>query len=1054
MPRFFIDRPIFAWVVAIAIMLAGVIAIPQLPIERYPTIAPPSISITATYPGATPQTMNDSVVSLIERELSSVKNLLYFESSTDTSGQATITATFQPGTDPELAQVDVQNRLKTAEPRLPQVVRQLGIQVEAADPNFLALVNIESKNGELDAAELTDYAARYVVEELKRIPGVGRVQLFGAERAMRIWVDPAKLASFNLAMNDVTQAVAGQNTLIAPGALGGEPAVTGQRVTVPLTVEGQLQTPEEFRQIVLRANSDGSTLKLGDVARVELGQQAFWFNTRANGKPVALVAAQLAPGANAVSTSSLIHDRMEELGQAMPSNITYRIPFDTAPYVRISIEKVVETLVEAMVLVFLVMFLFLQKFRYTLIPAIVAPIALLGTFAIMLLAGFSINVLTMFGMVLAIGIIVDDAIVVVENVERIMAEEGLSPREATRKAMGEITGAIIGISLVLTAVFIPMAFSTGSVGAIYRQFTISMAVSILFSAFLALSLTPALCATLLKPVHGHEQKRGFFGWFDRKFDQMSKGYENWVTKLVKRTGRMMAAFAVVLALLGFAFYSLPSAFLPEEDQGYYITIFQMPSDSTSARTLEAISALEKHSVGRAGIEDIIAVQGWGFAGAGSNVGIAFTILKDWSDREGATAFGEVAAANGATAAVREGMIMSVVPPSIDGLGTTSGFSLRLEDRGGRSNAELMAAQFQLIGMAAQSPKLMGVYPEGLMPGTSVALDIDRQKAQILGVPFESIAQTISTAMGSAYVNDFPNRGRMQQVIVQAEADARMNLDDVLKLYVRNNAGEPVPLTELVTPRWEQTPLQLVRYNGYPAMRIAGQAAPGYSSGEAMAEMERLAAQLPPGYTVSWTGQSLQEILAGDTQLLLLGLSMLIVFLILAALYESWAIPLSVMLVVPLGLIGAVAAVMLRGMPNDIFFQVGLITIIGLSAKNAILIVEFAKTARERGMSTVDATIQAARLRLRPILMTSFAFTMGVIPLMIASGASKETQQAIGTGVFGGMISATALAIFFVPVFFVVVMSLVERVRGRRDDTPPPADQATAATPDPRPAPES
>ena len=1045
MPRFFIDRPVFAWVVAIAIMLAGAIAIPQLPIERYPTIAPPSINITATYPGATPQTMNDSVVSLIERELSSVKNLLYFESSTDTSGRAEIVATFQPGTDPELAQVDVQNRLKTAEPRLPQVVRQLGIQVEAANSNFLALVNIESKDGKMPATELTDYAARYVVEELKRIPGVGRVQLFGSELAMRIWVDPAKLSSFNLAMSDVTQAIGSQNALIAPGSLGTAPTVEGQRVSVPLTVEGQLRTPEDFQKIVLRANADGSSLTLGDVARVELGSQAFWFQTRSNGKPVAMLATQLAPGANVVDTAALIEERMAELSKAMPANITYKIPFNTAPFVEVSIQKVLVTLVEAMVLVFLVMFVFLQKIRYTLIPAIVAPIALLGTFAVMLLAGFSINVLTMFGMVLAIGIIVDDAIVVVENVERIMAEEGLSPRDATRKAMKEITGAIIGISLVLTAVFIPMAFSSGSVGAIYRQFTISMAVSILFSAFLALSLTPALCATLLKPIKGHEEKRGFFAWFDQKFDAMTKGYESWVTKLIKRSGRMMAGFAAILVLLGFGFYSVPSAFLPEEDQGYFITLFQLPSDATAERTLEAMAVLEKSNADSPAVASMEAVQGFSFIGSGSNAGIAFTTMKDFGERDGVSVFDQVATANAATSTVREGLIMSVVPPSIDGLGTSSGFSLRLEDRAGRSYDELMAAQFQLIGMAAQSPVLVGVYPEGLMPGSSVELEIDREKAQILGVSFDAISQTLSTALGSSYVNDFPNNGRMQQVIVQADASARMHLDDVLKLFVRNNAGQTVPLAELVTPRWEKTPLQLVRYNGYPAMRIAGQAAPGYSSGEAMAEMERLAAQLPPGYAVSWTGQSLQEVLAGNEAVIQLALAMLVVFLILAALYESWAIPISVMLVVPLGLIGAVAAVLLRGFPNDIFFKVGLITIIGLSAKNAILIVEFAKAAREEGMSTVEATIHAAKLRLRPILMTSFAFTMGVVPLMLAGGASKETQRAIGTGVFGGMISATALAIFFVPVFFVVVMKLVERIRGRKEE---------ATIPSPNPAVES
>ena len=1037
MPRFFIDRPVFAWVIAIAIVLVGVIAIPRMAIERYPTVAPPTISITATYPGATPQTMNDSVVSLIEREISSVKRLLYFESSTDTSGTATITATFEPGTDPELAQVDVQNRLRTAEPRLPQVVRQTGVFVEAASSNFLALVNIQSDR--LDAEALGDYAARYVVEELKRIPGVGRVQQFGSERAMRIWIDPAKLASFNLSMSDVTAAIASQNLQIAPGALGSAPTIENQRVTVPLTADGQLQSPEQFERIVLRANPDGSSVTLADVARVALGSQDFTFVVRANGKPVSSIAIQPAPGANAVTTSAAIRARMAELAKAMPPGVTYTIPFDTAPFVRISIEKVVHTLLEAMVLVFLVMFLFLQKIRYTLIPAIVAPIALLGTFAVMLLAGFSINVLTMFGMVLAIGIIVDDAIVVVENVERIMAEEGLSPRDATRKAMQEITGAVIGITLVLTAVFIPMAFSSGSVGAIYRQFSISMAVSILFSAFLALSLTPALCATLLKPVHGHEQKKGFFGWFDRRFDAMANGYQGWVTRLLKRSGRMMAGFAVVVALLAFAFFRLPSAFLPEEDQGYYISSFQMPADATMSRTQEAVEVLEKHNAGRKGVADTEAVLGYGFSGSGPNAALIFTILKDWGERAGATAMGEVAGANQATSVIREGTIMSVMPPSVEGLGNFAGFSLRLQDRASRGHAALMAAQFQLLGLAAQSKVVTGVYPEGLPPGSSIKLNIDREKAQVLGVPFTSITDTLSGAMGSAYVNDFPNQGRLQRVIVQADAPARMKLEDVLKLYVRNSAGNPVPLAELVSPVWESTPLQLVRYNGYPSLRIGGQAAPGHSSGEALAEMERLAAQLPPGFGIEWTGQSFQEKQAGDEATMLLLLSMVAIFLVLCALYESWSIPLSVMLVVPLGLIGAVAAVLLRGLPNDVFFKVGMITIIGLSAKNAILIVEFAKLAREQGMSTVDAAIHAARLRLRPIIMTSLAFTLGVVPLMLAAGASAETQRAIGTGVFGGMISATALAIFFVPVFFVMVLGLVDRLRRRKPDTPP-ADQ--------------
>ncbi|MFC4256282.1 multidrug efflux RND transporter permease subunit [Altererythrobacter xixiisoli] len=1031
MPRFFIDRPVFAWVVAIGIILMGLIAIPQLPVARYPVIAPPTISITATYPGATPKNMTDSVVSLIERELSSVKNMLYFESSTDTSGTATITATFQPGTDPELAQVDVQNRLKTAEPRLPQVVRQTGVMVEAASSDFLALVNIESSDPEVDETLLGDYAARNVVEELKRVPGVGRVQLFASERAMRIWVDPAKLLSFGLSMSDVTAAIASQNRQIAPGALGGAPTLEETRVTVPLTVEGQLQTPEEFERIILRADTSGSDVTLADIARVELGAQTFSFATRSNGKPVAMVAVQLAPGANAVSTSAAVAERMEELSRSMPAGISYRIPFDTAPFVKISIEKVVMTLLEAMVLVFLVMFLFLQKVRYTLIPAIVAPIALLGTFAIMLASGFSVNVLTMFGMVLAIGIIVDDAIVVVENVERIMAEEGLPPKEATKKAMKEITGAVIGITLVLTAVFIPMALASGSVGAIYRQFTMSMAVSILFSAFLALTLTPALCATLLKPIHGHEEKKGFFGWFDRHFGRMTKGYENWVTRLLKRGGRMMAGFAVVVALLAVGFVNLPSGFVPEEDQGYYMTIFQMPADATTGRTKEALNVLENHNKQRPAVADTIGILGYGAAGSGPNAAMAYVTLKDWSERGDATSAGEVQSAMGATAAIREGTVMSLLPPSIDGLGTSAGFALRLQDRGNRGNDALMAAQGQLIALAAQSKIVSNVYPEGLPPGSSVKLEIDRQKAQVMGVSYDAIADTVSAAMGSSYVNDFPNDGRLQQVIVQADASARMKLDDVLKLYVRNSAGGSVPLSEVVIPRWENAPLQLVRYNGYPAVRISGMAAPGYSSGDALTEMERLVEQLPAGFEVEWTGVSLQEKTSGNESTMLLVLSMMVVFLVLAALYESWAIPLSVMLVVPLGLIGSVAAVMLAGMPNDVFFKVGMITIIGLSAKNAILIVEFAKAAREGGMSIVESAIHAAKLRLRPIIMTSLAFTLGVVPLMIASGASSETQRAIGTGVFGGMITGTVLAVFFVPVFFVVVLSLAERIGGKR-----------------------
>jgi multidrug efflux pump len=1030
MPSFFINRPVFAWVVALFIILLGLIAIPQLPIARYPTVAPPTVSIYAAYPGATPQTMNDAVVGLIERELSSVKNLLYFESSTDTSGTAEIRITFKPGTHPELAQVDVQNRIKTIEPRLPAVVRQNGLKFESAASSFLMIVGLKASSGQYDEVALSDYLARNVVEELRRIEGVGRVQLFGSEQAMRIWVDPARLLSYQLSMGDLSDAITRQNSQIAPGRVGGAPTVAGQRVTIPVTVQGQLQTPEQFAAIVLKANADGSKVVLGDVARIELGAQAYAESIRENGQPGSALAVQLAPGANAVRTAAAVRDRLEELSGSMPTGVSYSVPFDTAPFVQISIEQVAKTLLEAMVLVFLVMYLFLQNIRYTLIPAIVAPIALLGTFAVMLVTGFSINVLTMFGMVLAIGIIVDDAIVVVENVERLMASEGLSPREATLKAMKEITGAVVGITLVLIAVFIPMAFASGSVGVIYRQFSLSMAVSILFSAFLALSLTPALCATLLKPVSGHAPARAFFGWFNRGFGRMTERYEHGVLGLVKRSGRVMVVFAALVAALGVSLGQLPSAFLPEEDQGYFMTSIQLPSDATTERTLEVVKTFEEHAATRPGIASTQSVLGFSFSGAGPNAGIIFANMKGWDRREGATAQEEVALAQAAMAHIPEGMVMNLMPPAIEELGTSSGFSLRLQDRANQGFGPLMKAQEALLAMAAQDPAIAMAYPEGLAPGTNVRLDNDRQKAEALGVSFASISDTLSTAMGSLYVNDFPNAGRMQQVIIQADARARMQVEDILKLYVRNNVGGMVPLGEVVTPVWTDAPLQLVRYKGYPSVRIAGSAAPGVSSGEAMAAMEALVARLPPGFAVEWTGQSLQERESAAQAPMLMALSTLVVFLVLAALYESWAIPLSVMLVIPLGLIGAVLAVSLRGMPNDVFFKVGLITVIGLSAKNAILIIEFAKQLREQGMNLIDAAVEASRLRLRPILMTSLAFALGVVPLMLASGASAETQHAIGTGVFGGMVTATLLAVFFVPVFFVFVLGFQERLPKR------------------------
>ncbi|MFV8599183.1 multidrug efflux RND transporter permease subunit [Ralstonia pseudosolanacearum] len=1027
MSQFFIRRPVFAWVIALFIILLGVIAIPQLPIARYPSVAPPTVTITATYPGATPRTMSDGVLSLVERELSGVKNLLYFESSADTSGIAQITATFKPGTDPAMAQVDVQNKLKAIEPRLPTAVRQNGVIVESASSGFLMLIGLRSDSGRFDEGALSDYMARNVVEELRRIDGVGRVQLFGAEQAMRIWVDPAKLITYGLSMSDLTAAIAQQNVQIAPGSVGASPALPGQRVTEPLTVQGQLTTPEQFAAIVLRAANNGSKVVLGDVARVELGSQSYSFVNSENGKPATLAGVQLAPGANAVKTAAAVRERLAEVSKAMPTGMSYSIPFDTAPFVKVSIEKVLHTLVEAMVLVFLVMYLFLQNARYTLIPSIVAPVALLGTFTIMLAAGFSINVLTMFGMVLAIGIIVDDAIVVVENVERLMAEEGISPKDATIKAMKEITGAIVGITLVLTAVFIPMALASGSVGVIYKQFSLSMAVSILFSALLALTLTPALCATLLKPIEpGHHEKRGFFGWFNRRFDRLTHWYESRVGRLIGRAGRVMLVFVAICGALMFAFRALPSSFLPEEDQGYFMTSFLLPADATTERTQDVVKTLEKHLASRPAIASSISIIGYGFSGAGSNAALNYAVLKDWDKRNGATTIDEGARTQQAMAGVTEGAVMSLLPPAIDELGNSSGFTMRLQDRANQGYAALKAAEVKLLELAAQSRIVTGVYPDSLPAGTSIRLEVDRQKAEALGVSFTSISDTLSAAMGSTYVNDFPNAGRMQQVIIQADAPARMQIDNVLKLYVRNASGGMVPLSEVVHPVWSETPLQLVRFQGYPSARIAGSAAPGHSSGAAMKEMERLAAQLPPGFAVEWTGQSLQERQSASQAPLLMGLSMIVVFLVLAALYESWSIPLSVMLVVPLGLIGAIGAVMLRGLPNDVFFKVGMITVIGLSAKNAILIVEFAKQLLEEGKGLVEAAVEASRLRLRPILMTSLAFGLGVVPLMIASGASAETQHAIGTGVFGGMVTATVLAIFFVPVFFVFVMGLKER----------------------------
>ncbi|CDI09988.1 MULTISPECIES: efflux RND transporter permease subunit [Agrobacterium] len=1025
MARFFIDRPIFAWVVAIFIMLAGLLAIPMLPIAQYPNVAPPQISVSTTYPGAAPEDIYQSVTRPIEEELNGVPGLIYFESTSEASGRISINVTFEPGTNIGEAQVEVQNRIARVEPRLPQAVTQQGLRVEQAGTSFLMMVALTSVDGNTDAIGLGDYLSRNVLGELRRVPGVGSAQLFATQRSMRIWMDPDKMLGLSLTSSDVIGAIQAQNSQVAAGRIGASPNPIGQQISATVNVQGQLTSPEEFGSIVLRANPDGSSVRLRDVARVEVGGESYNFSSRLNGKPSAAIGVQLSPTGNALQTSEGVRATMEELSRYFPQGIEYEIPYDTSPFVKISIEKVIHTLIEAIILVFVVMFVFLQNIRYTIIPTLVVPVALLGTCAIMYVSGFSINVLTMFAMVLAIGILVDDAIVVVENVERIMAEEHLSPKEATRKAMGQISGAIIGITLVLTAVFVPMAFFPGAVGIIYQQFSLTMVVSILFSGFLALSLTPALCASFLKPIKaGHHEKKGFFGWFNRNFDKASHKYSSSVGGIIKRSGRFMVIYAALLAGLGWAYMQLPSSFLPNEDQGYLIVDIQAPAEASSDRTLQSIQQIEKIFLEEPAVERVIAVSGFSFSGSGQNAGLAFATLKDWSERGPEDSAAAISARiNGKLWGLPDAMSFALSPPPIQGLGNSSGFTFRLQDRSGAGQTALSAAGAQLMAAARQSPILAGLRIEGMPDAAQVNLVIDREKANTFGVTFSDINATISANMGSSYVNDFPNAGRMQRVTVQAEQGQRMKTEDLLNLNVRNANGGMVPISSFASVEWVRGPSQVVGYNGYPAIRIGGQAAPGYSSGDAIAEMERLARELPGGFGFEWTGQSLQEIQSGSQAPALIGLSVLFVFLLLAALYESWSIPLSVMLVVPLGVIGSVAAVMLRGMPNDVYFLVGLVAIIGLSAKNAILIIEFAKDLRAEGKSTYDATVEAAHLRFRPILMTSLAFSLGVLPMAIASGASAASQNAIGTGVLGGMISATILAIFFVPVFFVFVMKI-------------------------------
>ncbi len=1021
--RFFIDRPIFAWVIALFILILGGAAITKLPVSQYPSVAPPAIVINAAYPGASAKVLEDSVLAVIEQELNGSPGMIYMESSADANGSGSITITFEPGTNIEIAQVEVQNRLSRATPRLPSAVVQQGVRVDKARSNFLLFVMMTSKNPAYDPVALGDYAARNIVPELLRLPGVGTAQLFGTERAMRIWFDPAKLQGFNLSPADVSNAIRAQNLQVSAGSIGGLPNGGEQRTYASITVNGQLSSAAQFGEILLRANADGSTVRLKDVARMELGAQTYATSSRLDGVTAAGVGVQLAPSGNALATAKAVKQRMAELSAFMPEGVGFDVPYDSSKFVSISIEEVVKTLIEAIVLVFIVMLVFLQNIRYTLIPTIVVPVALMGTFAVMLVAGFSINVLTLFGMVLAIGILVDDAIVVVENVERIMAEEGLSPVQATIKAMGQITGAIIGITVVLVSVFVPMAFFSGSVGNIYRQFSLSMVASMLFSAFLALSLTPALCATLLKPIDPHHHARkGFFGAFNRGFKRTTVGYESLVGRILPRAGRYLVIYAAILAAVALMYTKLPTSFLPNEDQGYLLVNVQLPPGATQSRTEAVMKQVEDFFHAQPEVDKVVGVLGFSFSGSGQNAALAFVPLKPWDERKGQQHSAQALAgrAFGALMGVRDAFIYPLSPPPIPELGTATGFSFRLQDRGGQGHEALLNARNQLLGMAGQSKLLQGVRPDGLEDAPQLQLDIDRERAAALGVSFDTVGATLSTALGSSYVNDFPNAGRLQRVVVQAEASARLQPEDVLRLTVANSKGQQVPMSAFASTRWVTGPIQTVRYNGYPAMKISGDVAPGVSTGEAMAEMEKLAGQLPPGFAYEWTGQSREEKLSGSQATILLAFSMLAVFLCLAALYESWSIPVAVLLVVPLGVLGALSGVWLRDMPNDVYFKVGLITIIGLSSKNAILIIEFAKDLQAEGKGLIEATLEACHLRFRPIIMTSFAFILGVLPLAIASGAGSASQRAIGTGVMSGMITATVLAVLLVPVFYVVI----------------------------------
>ena len=1026
MANFFIDRPIFAWVLAILLCLTGTLAILSLPVEQYPDLAPPNVRITANYPGASAQTLENTVTQVIEQNMTGLDNLMYMSSQSSATGQATITLSFTAGTDPDEAVQQVQNQLQSAMRKLPQAVQNQGVTVrKTGDTNILTLAFV-STDGSMDKQDIADYVASNIQDPLSRVNGVGDIDAYGSQYSMRIWLDPAKLNSFQLTTKDVTDAISSQNAQIAVGQLGGTPSVDKQALNATINAQSLLQTPEQFRNITLRVNQDGSEVTLGDVATVEMGAEKYDYLSRYNRQAASGLGIKLASGANEMATAERVIARLNELSQYFPHGLEYKVAYETTSFVKASITDVVKTLLEAILLVFLVMYLFLQNFRATLIPTIAVPVVLMGTFAVLYACGYSINTLTMFAMVLAIGLLVDDAIVVVENVERIMSEEGLSPREATRKSMGQIQGALVGIAMVLSAVFVPMAFFGGTTGAIYRQFSITIVAAMVLSVLVAMILTPALCATLLKPIkpgESHERK-GFFGWFNRTFNRSASRYETFVGKILHRSLRWMLIYIVLLGGMVFLFLHLPTSFLPLEDRGMFTTSVQLPSGSTQQQTLKVVQKAEDYFLNneKQNVESVFATVGSGPGGNGQNVARMFVRLKDWDQRDPQTgsSFAIIERATKAFNQINEARVIASSPPAISGLGSSAGFDMELEDHAGKGHDALMAARDTLLELAAKNPLLTRVRHNGLDDSPQLQVDIDQRKAQALGVSIDDINDTLQTAWGSSYVNDFMDRGRVKKVYVQAAAKYRMLPDDINLWYVRNSSGTMVPFSAFATSHWETGSPRLERYNGYSAVEIVGEAAPGISTGTAMDMMEKLAAQLPTGFGLEWTAMSYQERLSGAQAPALYAISLLVVFLCLAALYESWSVPFSVMLVVPLGVIGALLATWMRGLENDVYFQVGLLTVIGLSAKNAILIVEFANELNEKGQDLLSATLSACRQRLRPILMTSLAFIFGVLPMATSTGAGSGSQHAVGTGVMGGMISATVLAIFFVPLFFVLV----------------------------------